>query len=115
MKEFFKGFFKMLVKLSIILLITSAIIAAVSKIWGCDIKNLCMIFGLAYMFLGVASMIGNIKMTSNAGYNYVRSASTNNFSNSIKQDFFSRDKSGKFLVYTGIIGLILVYASSCFK
>jgi hypothetical protein len=67
------------------------------------------------MFLGVGFMVGNIKMTSNAGYNYVRSASTDNFSNSIKQDFFSRSKSGKFLVYTGIIGLILVFASGCIK
>jgi Na+/H+ antiporter NhaC len=115
MKKFFEGFLKMIVKLLIVLLVTSVIIAVISNIWGYRIKNLCMIFGLLYMFLGLGSMLGNINMTSNVRYNYIRSASNDNFSNSIKQDFFSRDKSAKFLLYTGIIGLILIFAADFFE
>lgn len=115
MKNFLRGVLKAMTKILIVSLVTLLVIVLISKIWGYEIKNLCMIFGVVYMFLGIGSVMGNMKMTSNARYNFVRASSTDNFSNSIKQDFFSREKSEKFLVYVAVIGFILVLVAGLFK
>ena len=112
MRGIFISILKYLKILAIVLIIISAVVFVVSKIFGFKLSIAFFYASMTSMALGVLSIYGNISMTADPKYFQTESASRKSIHRRTKEIIGFKDSTYFFLFFMIIVGILLKLISN---